>query len=322
MKAEIIKELRIVTLLDSRPGHEKQTMGIIQALQARIPVQLSQVNVSGFSFFDKLMQTCRLYLPGGGLSHPQVGKADLLIGTGSRTHLPMLLYKKHYAIPAITCMMPPMHLQKRFDLCFVPEHDGKSEEGNVMLTVGAPNCSQNKQKHQKECGLILLGGVDPKSHHWDSSQVVKMVEKIVKRDSQKLWTISSSPRTPQNTVTMIKQLAGQCDNIHFFEYTETPRGWIEKQYDKNSTVWVTADSISMIYEAITAGCSVGVLPMQWLRKNSKFKRNEDILLEKRLVTTFTSWEQGKTFQNKNRELNEAQRCADRILQNWWPEILQ
>jgi hypothetical protein len=318
---ETTKELRVIALLDGRPGHEKQTMGIIQALQVRVPVQLIKINVSNITLLDKVIQTCRLYLPGVGLSHPQLDKAHLLIGTGSRTHLPMLLYKKRYNIPAITCMTPPKHLRSRFDLCFVPEHDGESEDGNIMLTIGAPNNSHNKRKHRKECGLILLGGVDPKSHRWDSSRVIKMVEKIVKTDFQKLWTISSSPRTPQDIATMIKQLVDKYKNIHFFDYTDTPRGWIEEQYDKNSEVWVTADSISMIYEAITAGCKVGVFPMEWLKENSKFKRNENILIEKRLVTTFMSWEQGSTLQEKKIELNEAQRCADRILQIWWPKNL-
>jgi hypothetical protein len=321
MSAVTTKELCVVALLDGRPGHEKQTMGIIQALQSRVPVQLIKINVSNFKLFDKIMQTCRLYLPVGGLTHPQLDKADLLIGTGSRTHLPMLLYKKKYALPAITCMTPPKHLRKCFDLCFVPEHDGENEDGNIMLTIGAPNSSQNKRNHLKEHGLILLGGVDTKSHHWDSSKVIKMVEKIVKTDSEKLWTISTSPRTPQDTATMIRCLADKYQNIQFYDYTDTPRGWIEKQYDKNNEVWVTADSISMIYEAITAGCKVGIFPMEWLKENSKFKRNENILIGKRLVTTFTSWEQGSTLQEKEIELNEAQRCADRILQIWCPKDL-
>jgi hypothetical protein len=312
---------KIIAFLDGRPGHEKQTMGIIQALQEKVPVQLVKINVSNFTIFDKVIQTCRLYLPGGGLSHPKLGKADLLIGTGSRTHLPMLLYKKRYNIPAITCMTPPKHLRSRFDLCFVPEHDGENEDGNIMLTIGAPNSSQNNRKHRIEFGLILLGGVDTKSHRWDSLRVIKMVEEIVKKDSQKLWTVSSSPRTPHDTKAMIRHLADQCKNIQFFDYTDTPRGWIEKQYDKNSEVWVTADSISMIYEAIPVGCKVGVFPMGWLKENSKFKRNEDILHEKRLVTTFTSWKQGSMLQEKNIELNEAQRCADRILQIWCPKDL-
>ncbi|GAB6191789.1 mitochondrial fission ELM1 family protein [Desulfocastanea catecholica] len=319
MTADATTALRIIALLDGRPGHEKQTMGIIQAVQKKVPVQLTRIHVSGFSVFDKLIQTCRLYLPGTGLSHPQIRQADLLIGTGSRTHLPMLLYKKKYAIPAITCMTPASHLRNRFDLCFVPEHDGRTGGKNIMLTIGAPNQSRNKRVHRKECGLILLGGIDTKSHRWDSSQVVRMVERIIATDRQKAWTVSSSPRTPQDTVAMLKQLSKQYDNTHFFDYKDTPPGWIEEQYDKNKVVWVTADSISMIYEAITAGCSVGIFPMQWLSKNSKFKRNEDVLLAKSLVTPFGSWEKGHMSLDETRELNEAERCAERILQQWWPE---
>ncbi len=317
------KELRIVALLDGRPGHEKQTMGIISALRHRCPLEIVPIKLGPFSLLDEIVQTCRLFLPGNTSSpvDSQIDKADLLIGTGSRTHLPMLLYKKKYAIPAVICMMPPVYLQHRFDLCFVPEHDGIAEEGNIMLTVGAPNCSINKRTHQLECGLILLGGIDTKSHHWNSRQIVAMVEKIVSFDTDKRWTVSSSPRTPQDTVDLVTGLVHKHDNMQFFDYRETPAGWIEEQYDKNSVVWVTADSISMIYEAVSAGCRVGLLPMQWLRKTGKFGRNEHILIKKKLVTPFAAWEQGNIAWGDKRELNEAQRCAERILQKWWPENL-
>jgi hypothetical protein len=123
-------------------------------------------------------------------------------------------------------------------------------------------------------------------------------------------------------LVIIRQIAEKYHNFRFFDYRNTPPGWIEEQYDKNSLVWVTADSISMIYEAITAGCTVGIFPMQWVRENGKFKRNENVLLEKRLVTPFGSWEKNGTIQAHNKELNEAQRCADWILQKWWPTNLQ
>lgn len=313
----------MVVLLDGRPGHEKQTMGIINALQRRCPVEIVPIKVGPFSLVDEAIQTCRLFLPGraGGLFHSLIGKADLLIGTGSRTHLPMLLYKKRYAIPAVTCMTPSVYLRHRFDLCFVPEHDGISEGGNIVLTLGAPNCSIDQRKHQPECGLILLGGVDPKSHRWDSRQIAGMVEKLVSTDTARQWTISSSPRTPPETVVLVTELLHRYDNIQFFDYKDTPAGWIEEQYDRNSVVWVTADSISMIYEAISAGCQVGVMPVQWLRKTSKFGRNEHILIQKKLVTPFSQWKKGNPPQDDNRELNEARRCAERILQRWWPENL-
>jgi len=314
MNSEVTDLPRVIALLDGRPGHEKQTMGIIQALHARIPVQVRRINVKPFSLISSLIQTCRVFLPNSGMTHPDIVGGNLLIGTGSRTHLPMLLYKKKYGMPAVTCMSPPRHLAKRFDICFVPEHDGMREIENIVLTLGAPNCSVNKRKHQEECGLIVLGGVDVKSHHWESRQIVEMVERICRKETQKTWTVSSSPRTPQDTVDMVKALTAKYEHIHFFDYKNTPPGWIEEQYDKNKVVWITADSISMVYEALTAGCCVGIFPMRWARVDSKFERNEDLLLQRKLVTPFSSWAQGKTLIADNRILNEADRCADRIVQ--------
>ncbi len=322
MDSEKAKELRVIALFDGRPGHEKQTMGIVQALQAKVPVQVIRINVKKFSLIEEVVQTCRVFLPLAGLSHEHIEGGDVLIGTGSRTHLPMLLYKKKYAIPAVTCMTPASHLRNRFDLCFVPEHDGVVETRNINLTIGAPNCSQNKRKHQKECGLILLGGVDIKSHHWESRQMAEMVEEIVKREAQIHWSVSSSPRTPQDTIVMIKKLVDVYDNINFFDYQNTLPGWIEEQYDKSDVVWVSADSISMVYEAITAGCNVGIFPVRWIRENSKFQRNEKILFEKKLVMSFKAWERGDIAQNEKIELSEAQRCADLILKKWWFKNLQ
>jgi len=320
MSNRAAKGLCIVALLDGRPGHEKQTMGIIQALEIRVPVQIRRIKVAPFSFFSTFEQTCRLFLPGMGTCCPQVEGADFLLGTGTRTHLPMLLYKKKYGIPALTCMSPAAHIRKRFDLCFVPEHDGIGEEQNIMLTVGAPNSSHNKRRHQENCGLILLGGTDPKSHHWDDRQVATMVEEIVGDEPHMQWTISTSPRTPEQTVRLAKHLSENFDNVRFFDYRDTQPGWIEEQYDKNKFVWVTADSISMIYEALTAGCRVGIFPMRWKNNRGKFKKNEDILLEKKLVTTFSSWQQGDRVLQNHLELNEARRCAERILDLVAPSI--
>ncbi len=311
--------LRVVALLDGRPGHEKQTQGIIQALKAKVQVEVREIVVAPLAPLTLMWQSILLFLPGKGWSHQQIDDADLLLGTGSRTHLPLLFFKKRYAIPAVTCMSPPFFMRRCFDLCCVPEHDGLAEKHNILNTVGSPNCSYNKIRHQEDRGLILLGGVDHKSHLWESIKIAKMVRLIVQRENTRHWTISSSPRTPQETVEQMKALAADFTNATFFDYKATQPGWIERQYDKSGVVWVTSDSISMIYESLTAGCKVGIIPMQWKRKNSKFKKNEDILLEKNLVISFSSWEQGNAIWRENIELNEARRCAERILQIWWPK---
>jgi mitochondrial fission protein ELM1 len=313
------KSLCVVSLLDGRPGHEKQTKGLLQALAAYVEVEVREIVIQPATPLDTLRQLVLLFLPGQGWSHPQLDDADLLLGTGSRTHLPLLLFKKRYGIPIVTCMSPPFFIRSRFDLCFVPEHDGLKEQHNIVHTTGAPNCSRDKGIHQDNRGLILLGGIDFKSHEWHSTKIVSMVRQIVQKTATIHWTISSSPRTPRDTVELMQEVAVDFVNVTFFDYQETQPGWIEKQYDTSSVVWVTADSISMIYEALTAGCKVGIIPLQWKKENCKFKKNEDLLLDKRLVVSFSSWEQGSATWCENIELNEAQRCAERILQIWWPK---
>lgn len=107
----------------------------------------------------------------------------------------------------------------------------------------------------------------------------------------------------------------------FFEYSQTPAGWVEQQYAKASTVWITSDSISMIYEALSSGCAVGVLSMDWIGKNNKFVQNEQLLLKNGIVISFADWKNGKNCR-KLSGFNEAQRCAQTIIEKWWPENSQ
>jgi len=321
MKTSKRAKLRVLAVLDGRPGHEKQTLGIIQGLEKYFNVELLKIQLERRSILKTILYTGMLFLPGKGLCHPHLDNVDLLIGTGTKTHLSLLLLKKGTVIPAITCMSPGFYLRRFFDLCFIPMHDGLKSGKETFLTLGAPNSSKNMRLHQKGCGLILVGGVDIKSHRWDSDEVARTIRLILEKESLVLWTLSSSPRTPEDTVCKIKELETQFDNVTFFDYRDTKPGWIEEQYNKNEIVWVTSDSISMVYEAITAGCRVGIIPMQWLRESSKFKRNEDILLKKNLVISFSSWEQGDVAWAKSTDLNEAQRCAEQIVQKWWPKNL-
>lgn len=46
---------------------------------------------------------------------------------------------------------------------------------------------------------------------------------------------------------------------------------------KAEAVWVTEDSVSMIYEALTAGCKVGVIEIDRLKEDRITKSVDDIL---------------------------------------------
>lgn len=308
----------MAVFFDGRPGHEKQSRGILQSLGEMVPVEVMQVVAERVSPLTRLRQLMRLFSVFSRKPDQGLAEADLLLGAGSRTHLPILLAKKQYRQPAVICMSPTALLRPYFDLCLVPEHDGLKASRNVFITVGAPNCCRNLERHRQDRGLIAIGGVDAKSHRWDSLAMTGMVRQLVETEKNILWTITSSPRTPEEMVREMMKLADAHDTVCFKDFRHTPPGWIETQYVTCQTAWVSADSISMIYEALSAGCKVGLLPLAWRDHRGKFKSNEEQLLRKNLVLPFRRWQQGERWLNTTTHLNEAQRCAERILRIWQP----
>jgi mitochondrial fission protein ELM1 len=306
--------LKTAVFLDGRPGHEKQTLGIVRALGRLRPLQITEIRVDRRPLLKEVCAWGRYFLGSNDVApSSDQGHYDLLIGTGSRTHIPMLSQKRRSRALCVTCMAPSSLLIGRFDLCCVPEHDGIPAGKNVLLTIGPPNCARPAAGHDPKRGLILLGGVDEKSHSWNSAEIIAYVQDLATRERRKRWTVSSSPRTPQETVFLLEELAKKMENIEFFRYENTAPGWVEEQYAANGTVWVTADSMSMVYEALSSGCHVGILPVAWKRRNSKFNRSERSLLEHDLAVSFKDWRDGTALWVSHAPLDEAGRCAGAIL---------
>lgn len=310
--------LKITVFLDGRPGHEKQSLGIVRALERRAIVDVQMIHVTPQGLLGTLVNLLKLKgFIGNGASLGSA--AELYIGTGRQTHLPLLLAKKLHGGKAVCCMTPDFFVRDSFDLCCIPNHDSLPESEKILHTFGAPNCSTNKKSHSDDRGLFLVGGIDEKSHSWSSQRLLTQVEEIVTADTKINWIISSSPRTPSETVDKIKNIADAIDNLDFYDYKDTPRGWVEEICDSCTFVWVTSDSISMVYEALTAGCRVGLLPVDWKKKNSKFHRSEKFLLLEKHALSFEAWKSGQKWIDNKEDFNEAARCAEFILEKWWPE---
>ena len=323
-----MRPLSAVVFLDGRLGHEKQTNGILQALAVISNFETIDRKVIEPTVGNSIRYWTRYMF--SGLVTRACDKngqqpVDLIIGTGTHVHLPMLLYKKCLQKATandpkvVTCMTPDPMLLNQFDLCCIPNHDFPADRENIFVTLGVPNNVVFSGKHASASGLILLGGLDSKSHEWDSRDILGKVKNIINSDPEMSWTISSSPRTPEDTCNLLNEIAETMEKVSFFRSRETASGWIEEQYALHANVWVTADSMSMIYEALTAGCSVGVLPVQWKRADNKFQKSIGMLVEKGLVVQYGEWQAGAPMPIMTQEpLNESRRCAEEILRRWWP----
>jgi mitochondrial fission protein ELM1 len=122
--------------------------------------------------------------------------------------------------------------------------------------------------------------------------------------------------------TKISRFAAGRENVSFFPFADTPKGWVEKQYDISGRVWVTADSLSMVYEALTAGCATGIIPVEWKQTESKFAFSEQYLYSHKIAVSYDTWKQNKDHIRSGSGLNESDRCAREILRRWGKESLQ
>jgi uncharacterized protein len=315
----VLKPLDIIAVMDNRPGHWKQTEAIVRALAAFTAVNIRYRRVA-CDLRSDLRQWGSAVTAMLKPSKKAAENPDIVIGTGSHTHATIIELGLGNDAKKIICMSPPTGLGVFFDLCFIPEHDRVPPRKNFFFTVGPPNLSKPSGRQDNRKGLILVGGTDPTSHHWRSSEIAATIQGIIDHTPAVHWTLSTSPRTPpEMEQAFLTGFQGHRVNVVLF--SQTPPQWIEQHYSTCKWVWVTADSMSMVYEALSAGCRVGLIPVAWKRSTSKFVRAEQHLIGRGHATSYPKWISAKTFPKQRRAINEAERCATEILRRWWPERL-
>ena len=288
---------------DGKAGHENQTRGLLAALARRRPVDARWINVPAYASVLSSLMT-RRFLPGVGLPPP-----DLLIGAGHRTHLPLLAARRAHGGRTIVLMKPSLP-RAWFDLCVIPEHDSVAG-ANVFTTRGALNPVEPGKK-DAHAGLILIGG--PSRHHgWSENDILSQVEAIVAREKDIDWRLTTSRRTPLTTTARLRALSFR--NLTVVPVSETGPSWLLERLTGAAQAWVTEDSVSMVYEALTANAATGVLGVP-AKRESRIARGIDALTRDGLVMRFTDWQRGKKLAAPTVPFNEAARAAAWISEKW------
>lgn len=298
-----MQPLVVWAFTDGKAGHENQARGLLAALARRQPVDARWISVPAYAAVLSSLMT-RRFLPGVGLPPP-----DLLIGAGHRTHLPLLAARRAHGGRTIVLMKPSLP-RAWFDLCVIPEHDGVTG-ANVLSTRGALNPVEAGEKNAR-AGLILIGG--PSRHHgWSEKDVLGQVETIVASEGAIDWTVTTSRRTPPATAARLRALRFR--NLTLVPVTETGPGWLAARLASAAQVWVTEDSVSMVYEALTANAATGVLSVP-AKRESRIARAIAALARDGLVTGFADWRRGRKLAPPAVPFNEAARVAAWIGEKW------
>lgn len=289
---------------DGKPGHENQTRGLINALASRISIDNHIIDIPSNSLRF-------LYLLLIGRFHKKLArlpKPDYLIAAGRRTQLPMLLAHLWFGGKRILLMRPYWPVAW-FDLMVIPQHDSPSPSLKILVTQGAINTIRPSTEHDKNKGMILIGG--PSKHYiWDTADIIQQITTLLNAMPNISWSIANSRRTPEDFSTQINNISSP---FNFIDHRQTDNNWLSQQLATVGQVWVSPDSVSMLYEAVTSGAAVGCLQLQATKTNNRIVSGITELITKGMITSFDQWQTTRHLSQPSQQLNEAQRAADWIL---------
>lgn len=300
---------------DGKPGHENQSAGLVQALRALRPVEAHHIPVPGE------IAAFGAWLLGRFPWGRTLPAPDLLIGAGHATHWPLLAARRARGGRAVVLMRPTLPTGC-FDLCAVPAHDRPRAAANVLVTRGVLNRVRPGVAKDPRQGLILIGG--PSQHHaWSTAGMVEQVRAVVAHDAGRRWVLTTSRRTPADFLDALRrQLDTGIDSgidsgiddgrIELVPGETTAPDWLPAQLAWAGAVWVSADSVSMIYEALTSGAAVGLLEVP-ARGRDRVVRGVEALVDEGLLTTYSQWLEGAELRAPKQPFDEAARTAREIV---------
>ena len=291
--------MHIVYVSDGKAGHRSQAVGLYTAMQRQSAdeVTFEEVSIDQLPVFSLLSAIFNKNITA------LQQQPDYIFGVGSHTQLRILLLGRVYPQTKTIILMKPNFPVTWFDYAIIPEHDGVEASEHVITTQGALNPIVNEQRHQQNRFLIALGG-SSKRHQWNEAKVLASIQQIVDLHPQAEIILTTSRRTPKEFLDHLNEKAF-VSRLKIFPVEQTPQGWIFEEMQQAEAVWVTEDSVSMIFEALTAGCRVGIIEIDRL-KSDRITQLLDQLLPP------TLWGENKV-KLLNLQLDEATRVAHILL---------
>lgn len=284
---------------DGKTGHDSQSKGLVKAINQIQPCDCHDIELSDNKngILDFLFKKFPL---GRELPDP-----DIIIGAGHDIHFPLLCAKRARGGKTIVVMKPSIPTSY-FDLCFIPEHDSSKTANNILATKGAINCISTSAEQMNDRGLILIGG--PSRHfYWDTEYLLQQINEIIETHRYIKWEISDSARTPEETSKALTRIHEA--NAEYKNLSSAGAAWLARRLNLAANVWVSADSVSMIYESLTSGAAVGLLDVP-TQSTSKLTVNIAGLVEDSMVTPYNNWLTSRKLNKPSVQLNEASRCAE------------
>jgi len=288
--------LTVWRFLDGNRAHEKQSAALVTGLRESFAGRVDAFDIPPAISASRLL-----------LSDPSelrdLPRPDFLVGTGSGSRWPMLAARRRYGGRAVPINLPLLPF-RWFDFAIVPEHDRPPPLANIILSQGALTEPLPLDSVQPGRGLILLGG--PSRHFsWDAQSLQQQAQRLLEAPLE--WHLSDSRRTPAGTAEQFSA-AG----VEVLDWRSCPPGWVGEQMAAAEQIWVTEDSISMVFESLQSRARVGIIRVPGKGRANKVRAAVQRLVDQGLVTDRVE-EVSAPFEPAREPLNQYLLCARALL---------
>ena len=291
---------------DGRRGIENQALGLAEALQRLMPLDIQRQTLSPSTTFKALPAQLQYMLKNTPRKHNlSPPYPAIAIGCGRQAIAPLKALKKHGKTDIFTIYVQNPRISfDAFDIIVAPEHDHISAP-NVISMIGSPNrvtndrlvsetmkFSETLQKLSTPRAALLIGG-NSKTHTLTPAihaQHIGAVEKLLTQHYSLM--ITTSRRTPDFVKASYQELAKNNTNIWYFDgHGANPYFAFLGGAD---IILATEDSTNMLTESCATGKPVYTLPMALkpMKAHIKSSQNKfttliDQLKTRCCVTTFS-----------------------------------
>jgi len=258
---------RALILSDGRMGHLNQSYALVKHLNIPHDVVSVKFKYKGYKLLSYIFDKIGFYTQA--LFRVNIDKTihyNIVIGTGSTVYYATKVIAKELDAKSVVMMLPKGY-RYDFDIIFAQTHDTPPKQENIFeipvnLSYGEPKGLYQPLK--KSIGIII-GGENPFFIN-SKEKIQSQLESIKRLHKEYEIGITTSPRTTKE----IEQLV---ESYHFnYEviFSKNPINPIADFLEQCEIVYITADSTSMISEALCMGkANIVVLPLAY-KKQSKF----------------------------------------------------
>ena len=252
---------RILILSDGKPGHYNQSIAFAKALGCDyelVKVGFSSRWAKAFSYlFDHVgIYSSRLF----DVDLPANTGFDSVVSTGSETYYANKTLARQSRLSSVAIMLPKGY-RFNFDLIIAQKHDTPPQRGNIHVLPVNLSCLEPQGFVRKSFGeqyISLIVGGDSRHGILDIDHLVENLKKIYEYfPSHKFW-LTTSRRTSRELEVSLRKFSFDF-SVYYSEQQINPVADFLKDSDY---VFITADSTSMISEAVSFGTArVEILPI-------------------------------------------------------------